>query len=133
MPIADKKARQKYGREWMRAWRKANPDKDYALYLKYATTRRARINYTRHGAKRRGLAWALSQEFLDSLPMVCFYSKTPLTLEPKKFNTWSLDRIDNSLGYIESNVVQCCWGINKLKGTLGVEEFFNMCRMVIGK
>lgn len=34
-----------------------------------------------------------------------------------------LDRVDNSIGYIESNVVPCCYICNKMKGELPVEDF----------
>ena len=34
-----------------------------------------------------------------------------------------LDRVDNSVGYIESNVVPCCYICNKMKGDLSTEVF----------
>lgn len=34
-----------------------------------------------------------------------------------------LDRVNNDLGYVESNIVSCCWDCNRAKGSLTVVEF----------
>lgn len=34
-----------------------------------------------------------------------------------------IDRVDNSLGYIEGNMVPCCRKCNAMKGSLGAAEF----------
>ena len=34
-----------------------------------------------------------------------------------------IDRVDNSLGYVEGNVVPCCGQCNNAKRTIGAEEF----------
>jgi len=33
-----------------------------------------------------------------------------------------LDRIDNDKGYLENNVVPCCWICNKIKGVIFTTE-----------
>ena len=44
-----------------------------------------------------------------------------------KMETIGLDRVDNSVGYIESNLVQCCWTCNKMKNTMGIKDFTSQC------
>lgn len=42
-----------------------------------------------------------------------------------------IDRVDNSKGYIISNVVSCCRLCNKMKGTLTHNEFYNHINNII--
>lgn len=45
----------------------------------------------------------------------CYYTGLPLSLDYEKPNFLTLDRIDNSLGYTESNTVACCKEFNAIK------------------
>lgn len=61
------------------------------------------------------------------LRKTCYYSGIPLTPGPNPGETATqtsrtLDRIDNSLGYIEGNVVAACRGVNQFKATLESED-----------
>ncbi len=40
---------------------------------------------------------------------------------PYKFN--GIDRFDNSIGYVDSNVISCCGHCNRAKGKLSIEQF----------
>jgi len=51
----------------------------------------------------------------------CFFTGKPLS----RFNT-SIDRVDNSKGYIIGNVVACRVDFNKTKGDLSVEDIVYM-------
>lgn len=42
-----------------------------------------------------------------------------------------LDRIDNSKGYIEGNILACCFVCNKAKGTMSYKEFIDYLEKVI--
>lgn len=83
------------------------------------------------GAKRRGIAWTLTPEFISSLPLVCHYTGLPLVLEVGHINTLSLDRVDSSKPYEPNNVVPCCSMINDMKYDYTTEEFIEMCRRVV--
>jgi hypothetical protein len=65
-----------------------------------------------------------------NLPFKCYYSGIDLTWEPNELNTVSLDRIDNTKGYIKDNIVLTTWNINCAKNDLTKEEFLNMCKNV---
>jgi len=88
-----------------REWALSNPD-------------RTALHYTRAGAKRRGLAWLLDDEVaLALIRGVCFYCGSA----PEPAN--GIDRVDNSKGYENGNVVGCCAQCNFAKNDLSVASF----------
>ena len=87
------------------------------------------LGYKRHAA-RRGLSWNLEREHVRGvISMPCHYcgstasnqKTTKNTIHPFKYN--GIDRVDNAVGYEESNVVSCCFVCNRAKGDMSVEEF----------
>ena len=80
-----------------------------------------------NSAYQRGLLYDLSETFLfSSIKMNCHYCGKHPSKPHRKCETFlynGLDRVDNSIGYIESNVVPCCYICNKMKGELSVEVF----------
>ena len=91
----------------------------------------------KHGAKRRGHIFDITEEEyykMSSLP--CSYCGCePRELSRrgcgKEFSGWvgsgvfanGLDRVDNKVGYVLSNLVPCCGDCNKSKFKLTVDEF----------
>ena len=56
-------------------------------------------------SKRQGKVWLLSEEVWKSIiSMPCFYCG----MENNSGGGAGLDRLDNSIGYIQGNVVSCC-------------------------
>ena len=78
-------------------------------------------------AKARKLEYNLSEETLISLvKQPCNYcGSEPFKphRENKNFLYNGLDRADNNVGYLETNVVPCCYICNKMKGVLSEGEF----------
>lgn len=78
-------------------------------------------------AKQRNLDFNLSAETLFSkVHEPCAYCGKPPSKPHRKCENFlynGLDRVDNSVGYIESNVVPCCYICNKMKGVLTKEKF----------
>lgn len=63
----------------------------------------------------------LTTEFLREIDVpVCPVSGVALTHGTKEDTDWSIDRLDNSLGYVPGNLCSVSTRVNKLKGT---EEF----------
>lgn len=94
------------------------------------------INHIKRGAKSRHLEYKLSNEFLDTLLEKQEF-KCALTKEPLKYGyvnvidyTASLDRINSSIGYIESNVQWLHKDVNLAKQKLSQEDFIELCRKV---
>lgn len=81
----------------IRAWKTNNAARYHAQTL-------------RHKAKRRGLEWTLPEGLaLDLVTDNCFYCGAA----PKPTN--GIDRVDNSKGYVENNVVTSCRSCNVAK------------------
>lgn len=75
---------------------------------------------SRSQAKKRGLDWDLELEAYEQITtQPCHYCAVAV------MSRWSggLDRIDNSEGYYEENVLPCCGPCNQIRGdNLTVEE-----------
>jgi hypothetical protein len=95
--------------------------------LKYNHSYNGRFAMWKHKAKLRKLKWGLSLTFIKKLPLICHYTSRKLTFAAHKDNTISLDRIDNTKGYVEGYVVLCCADINMMKNTLSLKKFVTLC------
>lgn len=84
-----------------------------------------RIFYQYRGsAKQRGYAFELSKDdFLNSYQSDCYYCGD-------KLDKVGFDRIDNTIGYISSNIVPCCFECNRMKQTLTQKEFIDKCTKI---
>lgn len=94
-----------------------------SLRWKAANTARRLLHQCRASAKYRKHECTITEELLDGLlqGMTCSATGLPLSLEwkgPSGTNPWapSVDRINNSLGYVPSNVRIVCWAFNNMRG-----------------
>lgn len=94
------------------------------------------LGYKRH-AKGRGHAFELSREFVARITaMSCHYCgskpgnfmKTKNSIIGLAFN--GIDRVDNTQGYNEANVVPCCKICNRAKGNLTVTQFLEWAKNI---
>jgi hypothetical protein len=60
----------------------------------------------------------------------CYYTGVELALLPHLNNTVSVDRVDNTVGYLPSNIVLCCHVINEMKSAMLLEDFLKFCDLV---
>ena len=85
------------------------------------------IQEYKNSAKQRGLTYDLSPETLFSkIHENCTYCGNPPSKPHREYESFlynGLDRIDNDIGYVESNITPCCFFCNKMKGVLSVEYF----------
>ena len=112
-------------------WYSENKSRIIAKLRAKKETLEGKIYQWKLGAKRRGIKWQLTAEFLESLPMICHYTGLPLTMKVGKPSTMSIDRIDSSLPYEASNVVSCCSMVNDMKFDYTESEFVEMCKRVV--
>ena len=89
------------------------------------------------GAKARGLSFEIEakdvRELYDEQQGLCALSGQPIILPlSSKYAsvTASIDRIDNSIGYIRSNVQLVHKQVNMLRGSLCVDDFIHLCKMI---
>ncbi len=72
-------------------------------------------------------------DLLEQQKFTCKISKLKITLSKgheSSENTASLDRIDNSIGYVVGNLQWIHKNINMMKRNYSQEEFIEMCRVV---
>ena len=98
---------------------------------KYAIVPTQRFTMARSNAKRMILEWTISkEEYLRLLNEGCFYCGKNLV--GKETGT-GLDRIDNSEGYTNENVLPCCGDCNKGRGDRwSVDEWQVMMFSLLG-
>ena len=113
---------------YLRIYRKENANilsiKQKAKYQKnreqIRTRRNTSINYKftyyKMNSKKRGYNFSLSfEQFKELIEGNCVYCGNG--------NNNGIDRIDSSKGYVEGNVVTCCFNCNRAKSNLSQEEF----------
>ncbi len=71
-------------------------------------------------AKNRGVEFDLTLTSMKNLVKAkrCYYTGVELTVGTGLPTDMSIDRVDNSLGYVKGNVVACCQGANRIKGLM---------------
>jgi len=89
-------------------------------------------------AATRGYSWGLTPEFVDTMHQeqdgLCYYSGLPIGWDVSGWNhTASIDRINNDLGYLESNVQLVHKEVNMLRGALSDDRFKELCHLISNK
>lgn len=100
------------------------------------------FTYLRRKARERNLVFSLSKEYLWNLFLSqnkkCALTKVDLYISNeiknnnlvRKNHTASLDRIDNSIGYIEGNVQWVHKVVNKIRREFSIDDFIYWCTLV---
>lgn len=101
--------------------------KNKAMGYRNSNCFKVRIANYNKSARRKGLEFNLTEEYLESIkvthcPVFGWELKWDNTGTGQEYNSASLDRIDNSKGYIEGNVQWLSWRANKLKNDSTFEE-----------
>lgn len=88
----------------------------------------------RANAFGRGLpvSSAISVDFIKSIDVpVCPVSGVALTKATRQPTDWSIERLDNGLGYVPGNVCVVARRVNTLKGTLTLEELLGHAALMV--
>lgn len=92
----------------------------------YSRTPRRRFNQTRDNCRRNKMQFLLTlEEFIFFCEQPCFYCKSVIDATGA-----GLDRVDNTIGYVITNVVTCCFTCNRMKATQTFDMFLNQVRTV---
>lgn len=101
-----------------------------------ATRNEVVARYIRH-AEERDLTWALTDAQVDELFSAnCHWCDEPPSNIGKRkrnngdFKHSGIDRVDNTLGYISSNVVSCCFVCNSMKRDFPESLFLDRVRRI---
>jgi hypothetical protein len=106
-----------------------NVEKNRAIALRNhyrkTTNPKTRLRLIKSGATKRGLEFNISLEWYleNGWKKKCYYCGGD--------TQDGLDRIDNSVGYIENNLVPCCINCNRAKATITQKDFLLMCVSVV--
>jgi len=92
---------------------------------------------SRANAKHVGMVHTITPDDIP-LPTHCALLGMELTYTPgtdgrghRDLNRASIDRIDNSLGYIPGNVQVISWQANRLKGTLTSKQLIYLAKAIL--
>lgn len=90
----------------------------------------------KQGAVKRHYTWELNDDQFDALiKSDCYYcGDSPANRKSRHGHEFwynGIDRKDNTVGYVEWNVVTCCGACNKAKGTMSHDEFVNLAMKVV--
>lgn len=83
------------------------------------------------GAKKRGLEFSLTREQWDAMTQLnCFYcGSEPSNIATHRYHGAfvynGIDRLDPNKGYIEGNVVPCCFECNRAKNDMSYSQFLD--------
>lgn len=106
-------------------------------------THGAVLTYYKRNAKVRGYEWKLDLELFSQLVLgKCNYCgalpssrrlhyKTRQGDVVKLVDSNGIDRINNNIGYLPSNVVSCCSDCNRAKASMTTEEFIELARRIV--
>lgn len=62
---------------------------------------------------------------------LCCYTGIEMTTRPLFFNSVSVERVNNSIGYTKENTILVCRVINSMKSSMSGKEFFYFCNSVV--
>ncbi len=81
------------------------------------------LNAAKGRAKKNGIPFDLTEEDIE-IPKICPIFKKPFvyTIGGRHDFTPSLDRVDNTKGYVKENVIVISWKANDLKSNATIKE-----------
>lgn len=105
-------------------------EENWARRLLYAT----RHNKRERELRGRKCEAEINEEYIVQLwekqSGLCYFTEVPMTTNMYKLETVSVDRLDNSVGYIPGNVVLSTKAANLARGIHSIEEFMNFLQKV---
>lgn len=110
----------------------------HAAYMKqYRTNKRGTLaklltdvlSQSKANARKRGHEHDIDRAYITHLYHeqrgTCYWTGLPIapSVDNQHPMQPSLDRLDNSVGYVPGNVVWVSWAMNRMRGSLSVDEF----------
>lgn len=131
-------------RERIRSWKRQNPEKAAASSKQWGQKYPARkiLTQCRGNAKQRGLECGLTLQMIEEMlqPMVCSATGLPLSFErvegqKHSRNPWypSIDRLDNSAGYVQGNTRVVCSIYNFMRSNHSDQDVLAVARALVAR
>ena len=94
-----------------------------------------RLADSKTNAKKKGIEHDIDHAFIFHLLKIqgerCPVTQNKFVFESKHPNNFSLDRVDNSKGYIKDNVWLITTWANRAKSDLSLDDFKKNCNLVV--
>lgn len=93
--------------------------------------------HARTSAKKRGQACTIILADVialwDRQQGLCAYTGWQMDFTTRSEQLVSIERIDNNIGYTPDNILLVCWCVNRARGGMTQQRFFEMCKSVVGR
>lgn len=131
MPIKNKEKRNEY----LRNWNAKNSDKllEYNYAYLQRNPKKKLLKSAKYNAKTRGIEFTIDESDIV-IPEYCPYLGIKLSIEIQTKTTnssASLDRIDNSKGYIKGNVQVISNLANRMKANASIQDLLTFAQNVL--
>jgi len=108
------------------------------LKSKSESARRTLFSEYKNGARRRNLEFNLTtNQFSELTKQNCWYcgiepSQIKYSSGHKRYYCFynGIDRVNNTVGYVEANCIPCCGQCNRMKNVLHAEDFIIHIRKI---
>lgn len=139
MPLKNLDARKEYhreyNREYMKVWRKENNTyaKQRETLWRERNPERRLLASTRQSAKLKGLEHTITKEDIV-IPKICPYLGITIDTSAgngKRFDSPSVDRVDNSKGYTKDNIEVISNLANTMKNKATKEQLVSFAQRIM--
>lgn len=93
----------------------------------FKDTKLVKYSLSKLSALIRNIPFDVSKEIFDTKKQECCYL---CGKENSETHQNGIDRVDSSIGYIESNMQSCCGNCNIMKSNYTLESFLEKCTLV---
>jgi len=119
----------KRNNEVAKEYRAKNKDKLLENNLKKRQNEQYTIGFYKRRATDCGIEWNITEEFANQLfKALCYYCG-----EMDDIGLNGIDRVNNNLGYINTNVVSCCEVCNFMKCDMSQEIYIDKLRHILSR
>lgn len=113
--------------ENVKQWRARNPERNKENNKKLYDSTNGQFSIYKRSADQRNIEFHLDFQLYESIVFSpCVYCNE---IQERGFN--GIDRVDSSIGYIESNCFSCCQMCNYMKGCCGVDYFLKKIEHIL--
>ena len=140
MPYKDPEVRKQKSAERWETWAQRNPEKAKAKVKKWRqqNPRQTLLISARSRAQKKAMIFELTLDDIPDIPAVCPIAQIELKARPDgKMGPWdfspTLDRIDDSKGYVPGNVRVISHRANRWKSNMLVEDVERLLKYMQGE
>ena len=94
----------------------------------FQNTKSVKYSLSKLSAISRNIPFDVSKEYFDTKKQECCYLCGKQNSEGHQNG---IDRVDSSIGYVESNMQSCCGTCNYMKNNYSLESFLKKCSLIV--